>query len=98
MPSFAPGITRLSLRIPRLLNLSIIVEKTLKGWNYSLFDFFGGIVFSANGEGWSRQRKITAPCFNEKISGTVWNESVKQAREMLQGLEAWRGGTGGRDG
>ncbi|KAF2815923.1 cytochrome P450 [Mytilinidion resinicola] len=56
----------------------------IKGKNYAIFNFFGRSVFSVDGEDWSRQRKITAPCFNERVSGMVWDESVRQARAVLK--------------
>jgi cytochrome P450 len=55
----------------------------IKGGNYNLFNFFGKNVFSVNGEDWARQRRITGPCFNENVSGLVWDESTRQARAML---------------
>ena len=44
---------------------------------------FGPQIIGANGEDWQRQRKIIAPILNERISLTVWNESVRQAEEMV---------------
>jgi cytochrome P450 len=35
-----------------------------------------------NGDSWSRQRRLIAPNFNERISGIVWTESSVQARQM----------------
>lgn len=48
------------------------------------------------GEIWQRHRKITAPSFNERISGSVWSEAVQQALDMLQ---SWlqRGHEGTKD-
>ena len=51
---------------------------------YAPFDIFGRNVNSVGGEDWQRHRKITTPPFNERNSGLVWTESVRQAREMLQ--------------
>ena len=36
------------------------------------------------GAEWQRHRKITTPPFNERNSGLVWNESLRQARDMLK--------------
>lgn len=36
------------------------------------------------GAAWRKQRKITASSFNERNMGLVWNESLRQAREMLE--------------
>lgn len=56
----------------------------IKGSNYSIFNFFGRNVFTADGEDWSRQRKITAPCCNERASSLVWDEASRQARAVLE--------------
>ena len=37
-----------------------------------------------NGERWAKQRKLIASNVNERISGVVWEESARQAREMLE--------------
>ncbi|ORY03138.1 cytochrome P450 [Clohesyomyces aquaticus] len=50
---------------------------------YEVLDIFGRNVDSVNGEDWARQRKITAPCFNEKVSSLVWDESLRQSRQMV---------------
>lgn len=39
-----------------------------------------------------RQRRILAPIFNEQISESVWTESCRQARTMLDYLEKHPGG------
>ena len=39
-----------------------------------------------------RQRRILAPIFNEQISESVWKESCRQARAMLDYLEKHPGG------
>ena len=41
-----------------------------------------------NHEDWARHRKITAPCFNERVSQTVWTEAGRQARSMLDNIFA----------
>lgn len=45
---------------------------------------FGHNVLSSNGDSWSRQRKIVASAINEKISRTVFNESVTQTQGLLE--------------
>ena len=47
------------------------------------------------GEDWQRQRRLTAPNFNERTSSLVWNEAVRQSHEMSkswveQGLKGTR--------
>ena len=49
-----------------------------------------------NGDDWQRHRKLTAPNFNERISSIVWDETLLQARPMLeQWLRADDRGTNG---
>lgn len=50
---------------------------------YENLEFFGPNVDTVNGEDWARHRKLTASCFNERISGFVWDESLRQARSMV---------------
>jgi cytochrome P450 len=47
-------------------------------------DVFGKSVFSLNGPDWQRHRRITTTFFNEKISKSVWKESLVQASSMLR--------------
>jgi len=49
-------------------------------------NIFGPNLVTADGEVWQRHRRITAPPFNERISGMVWKESLAQAEPML---ESW---------
>lgn len=48
-----------------------------------ILNIFGPSLITSDGENWSRQRKLIAPNINEKISGLVFGESCRQAREML---------------
>ncbi|KAF2108753.1 cytochrome P450 [Lophiotrema nucula] len=50
---------------------------------YEALDIFGRNVDTVNGDDWSRHRKLTAPCFNERVSSLVWDESLRQGRSML---------------
>lgn len=36
-----------------------------------------------NGEAWKRNRRITTPAFNERVSTLVWEEASRQASQML---------------
>jgi cytochrome P450 len=59
-----------------------------------IMDIFGPSLLTSNGETWARQRKLIAPNVNEKISGLVFGESIRQAREMLSAyMEDWQGVT-----
>jgi cytochrome P450 len=37
----------------------------------------------SNGDDWLRHRKLTAPCFNERASSTVWTEAFQQSESLL---------------
>ncbi|KAF1963767.1 cytochrome P450 [Byssothecium circinans] len=56
----------------------------IKGEIYSRLNFYGRNVDTVNGEEWARHRKLTAPCFNERVSGLVWDESRRQSASMVQ--------------
>jgi cytochrome P450 len=44
---------------------------------------FGRNVLTDNGEKWAKQRKVVAGVINERISKTVFNESVRQTEGLL---------------
>jgi len=44
---------------------------------------FGRNVITDNGEQWAKQRKVVAAVINERISKTVFNESIKQTEGLL---------------
>ncbi|KIW92230.1 uncharacterized protein Z519_07214 [Cladophialophora bantiana CBS 173.52] len=48
-----------------------------------ILNIFGPSLITSDGENWARQRRLIAPNINEKISGLVFGESCRQAREML---------------
>ena len=52
---------------------------------YDQLNVFGPNVNTVEGDDWQRQRKLTAPNFNEKISEHVWEETMRQAEEMVVG-------------
>jgi len=45
---------------------------------------FGQNVLTSNGESWARQRKVLASVINERISKTVFNESIHQTRGLVE--------------
>ena len=49
----------------------------------TIMKVLGPNLVTSAGENWARQRKLIAPNINEKISGLVFGESCRQAREML---------------
>lgn len=49
-----------------------------------LLEVYGPCISTATWTDWPRHRKILAAPFNENIMKFVWNESLKQTREMLQ--------------
>ena len=44
---------------------------------------FGSNVITSDGDSWSRQRKVVAGALNERISRTVFNESIHQTEGLL---------------
>lgn len=51
---------------------------------YDQLNVFGPNVNTVEGDDWQRQRKLTAPNFNEKISQKVWDETTRQVGEMAK--------------
>ncbi|RDW68480.1 hypothetical protein BP5796_09137 [Coleophoma crateriformis] len=51
---------------------------------YDILNFLGQNVNTTNGMTWQRHRRITTPPFNERNSAVVWQESLKQTREVLE--------------
>ncbi|KAI1299045.1 cytochrome P450 [Xylaria venustula] len=50
---------------------------------YKLLEIYGPCI-STVGDEWSRHRKVVAAPFNESIMEFVWEESLRQARNMLR--------------
>lgn len=59
---------------------------------YRLVEILGPNVVTTNGAAWARNRKLTAPPFNERVSERVWEESGRQADGAM---EKWLRGAGG---
>jgi cytochrome P450 len=51
---------------------------------YRPLEVFGKNVDTVEGEEWQRHRKITTPPFNERNSGLVWKESLRQAGDLIK--------------
>lgn len=51
---------------------------------YKPLEIFGRNVVTTEGDDWVRHRKITTPPFNERNSALVWDESKRQATDMLK--------------
>ncbi|KAJ8071711.1 hypothetical protein OCU04_002027 [Sclerotinia nivalis] len=51
---------------------------------YTLLEVYGPCISTASWTDWPRHRKVLATPFNENIMKFVWQESLKQAREMLE--------------
>ncbi|ESU07504.1 hypothetical protein FGSG_02113 [Fusarium graminearum PH-1] len=50
---------------------------------YKPLEIFGRNVVTTEGDDWVRHRRITTPPFNERNSALVWDESKRQATDML---------------
>ncbi|KAK1141724.1 hypothetical protein N8T08_008822 [Aspergillus melleus] len=50
---------------------------------YKQLEMYGPCISTASWKDWPRHRKILATPFNESIMTFVWDESVKQTRQML---------------
>ncbi|KIW27557.1 uncharacterized protein PV07_07285 [Cladophialophora immunda] len=53
---------------------------------YEIFESFGPNVISINGEDWQRHRRIVNPAFREQNNKLVWEESLRQARQMIEAV------------
>ncbi|KAF5983168.1 cytochrome P450 monooxygenase [Fusarium bulbicola] len=51
---------------------------------YKPLEIFGRNVVTTEGDDWVRHRRITTPPFNERNSALVWDESKRQATDMLR--------------
>ncbi|KAI5374498.1 hypothetical protein J4E82_006732 [Alternaria postmessia] len=77
------------------------IEHVLKKWREfvkpdnvnEILGTFGQNVDTSNGDDWIRHRKLTAPCFNERASATVWSESMRQSKIMI---EQWLSSSDGK--
>lgn len=49
---------------------------------------FGNNVLTSDGERWARQRKVVAGVINERISKSVFNESIRQSQGLLNELDS----------
>ncbi|KAL6250068.1 hypothetical protein RBB50_002369 [Rhinocladiella similis] len=64
------------------------IQAQYKSWYkpntlYDIFDIFGPCMITANGEDWQRHRRIVNPAFREQNHKLVWEESLRQASQML---------------
>ncbi|KAF2831742.1 cytochrome P450 [Ophiobolus disseminans] len=48
-----------------------------------IIGLFGQNVDTSNGDDWPRHRKLTAPCFSERASTSVWNEARHQTSALV---------------
>ncbi|KAM7198352.1 cytochrome p450 3a7 [Rhypophila sp. PSN 637] len=54
---------------------------------YKPLEIFGRNVVTTEGDDWVRHRRLTTPPFNERNSALVWEESKRQAVDMLHEWE-----------
>jgi cytochrome P450 len=51
---------------------------------YSIIDVFGRSIVTVEGQDWRRHRKVVGPSFSEKSNKLVFEESLRQARGMME--------------
>ncbi|KAF1850415.1 cytochrome P450 [Cucurbitaria berberidis CBS 394.84] len=51
--------------------------------SYKLLEVYGPCISTASLSEWPRHRKVLAAPFNESVMKFVWNESLKQTRQMI---------------
>lgn len=81
----SPGLNVLCTSDPKTM------EHTFRKWREfvkpdnvnEILGTFGQNVDTSNGDDWVRHRKLTAPCFSERASSTVWHEAIQQSNTLL---------------
>ncbi|KAH7068503.1 cytochrome P450 [Paraphoma chrysanthemicola] len=84
----SPGLNVLCTSDPKT------IEHVLKKWREfekpdnvnEILGTFGQNVDTSNGPDWPRHRKLTAPCFTERFSPTVWSHALSQSTSLT---ESW---------
>ncbi|KAJ9646064.1 hypothetical protein H2204_000726 [Knufia peltigerae] len=66
-----------------------VLQRDYKIWTkpptlYEIFNLYGKNLVSVNGEDWQRHRRIVNPAFREQNNKMVWEESLRQADQMLE--------------
>lgn len=83
-----PGMFEVTTRDPELT--TEILRRTNDFLPLELTELFmgkfGPNVLTSHGESWARQRKVVASVINERISRTVFNESIGQTSGLLDEL------------
>lgn len=95
----APGGNEIMVNDPQACyNVQAHYKQWTKPDNmYEIFDTFGRGVISVNGDDWQRQRRIINPAFRESVHQLVWDESLKQASQMLEARTKQHAGRGTLD-
>ncbi|KAK7921411.1 hypothetical protein PG985_009433 [Apiospora marii] len=86
----SPGTIQLMCADP-VANEEIISK--YKAWpkpldHVAALGMYGPNVLTAEGEDWTRHKRIIGPCFNERISVLVWEETMRQVQDMLDKVYA----------
>ncbi|KAH7061668.1 cytochrome P450 [Paraphoma chrysanthemicola] len=82
----SPGLNVLCTSDPKT------IEHVLKKWREfekpdnvnEILGTFGQNVDTSNGPDWPRHRKLTAPCFTERFSPTVWSHALAQSTSLTK--------------
>ncbi|KAK8133660.1 Cytochrome P450 [Apiospora sp. TS-2023a] len=86
----SPGTIQLMCADP-VANEEIISK--YKAWpkppdHVAALGMYGPNVLTVEGEDWQRHKRIIGPCFNERISVLVWEETMRQVQDMLDKVYA----------
>lgn len=80
-----PGKFEISTRDPEIA--AEVLRRPGEFMQVDLTELFMGIfgqnLLTSNGDSWSRQRKVVASVINERISKTVFNESIHQTEGLV---------------
>lgn len=92
-----PGKLDLFVADPGLLN-TILSKKKQFPTDEVVMKIMGPVgsnLLASEGEDWQRQRRLIAPMLNERIMDTVWEESQRQAGDMMHSFMEEGGTTNG---
>src|SRR4051812_22699629 len=60
-------------------------------WMYRTINMFGRNVVTTEGAEWKFHRKVTSPSFGEKNNSLVFDETIRQGRQLLKNWTGFDG-------